>query len=116
MITVRFPSGFSVQYNDLHAAAWGRDGSVQLYASVEERDSGWGWKVTVPNGALVEFVTPCQTYNAVRDEITETVRNLVQSEFKTIHRQIRAVEDYTPEQIEEYRKIIEFIVANGRAE
>lgn len=57
-----------MQYNDLHAAAWGRDGSVQLFASVEERDSGWGWKVTVPNGALVEFVTPCRTYNAVRDD------------------------------------------------
>jgi hypothetical protein len=89
MITVRFPSGFSVQYNDLCAMKWGSDGTIMLYTSAADRDAGKGWKVAVPKEALVEFVSPCRTYSAVRDETTETVRALMASEFKTIQRQIR---------------------------
>ena len=47
MITVRFPSGFSVQYNDLDRMKWsnGEPGRILLYRGEEE-----GWKVSVPSG------------------------------------------------------------------
>lgn len=91
MITVRFPSGFSVQYNEATAMKWagGSDGGMLLYRSAADRDAGKGWHVYVPKEALVEFTAPCRTYSAVRDETTETIRGLMQSEFKTIQRQIR---------------------------
>ncbi len=77
MITVRFPSGFSVQYNDLTAMKWGSDGSIQLYTDYAKADAGKGWKVTVPPGALVEFVSPCRTYNASADKANEEIYKLV---------------------------------------
>ena len=92
MITVRFATGFSVQYNDLQAMKWDNDGmGMTLYETAAKRDAGTGWKVHVPADCIVELVQPCRTYSAVRDETTETVRALMQSEFKTIQRQIRAL-------------------------
>lgn len=59
MITVRFPSGFSVQYNDLHHIKWQADGSALLMKSMES-----GWSVAVPKDCLIEFMHPCAAYNA----------------------------------------------------
>lgn len=71
MITVRFASGFSVQYNDLTWVEWGGGGTAYLYAA-----KGTGWKVMVPPGALIEFVAPCRTYNAPSDEASKQVWEL----------------------------------------
>lgn len=85
MMTVRFATGFSVQYNDANFIHYG-DHTHQL----RDRKDG-NLIATVPASAIVELVPPCRIYNAVRDETTETIRGLVQSEFKTIQRQIRAL-------------------------
>ncbi len=64
MITVRFPSGFSIRYNDLCALKWGADGNMFFFKSAADRDAGKGWLVAVPRECVVEFITPCATYNA----------------------------------------------------
>lgn len=85
MITVRFPTGLSVQYNDATTGAYRADGWFELH------NARGGWIASVPPVAIIEVVAPCRTYSTVRDETTETVRGLMQSEFKTIQRQIRAL-------------------------
>jgi hypothetical protein len=61
MITVRFPSGFSVQYNDAGFVC-GPDerGIVRLYDSSDKKR----FFARIPSDALVEFIRPCRTYNA----------------------------------------------------
>lgn len=85
MITVRFATGFSVQYNSAGYVDRGTEGLARLYDK-----KGGTWIATVQGDCIIEGSTPpCRTYSAVRDETTETVRALMQSEFKTIQRQIR---------------------------
>lgn len=58
MITVRFPSGFCVQYNDAHYVVWGTPRTTLL----DRKD---GRKIAfVPHDCLLEFEQPCRTYNA----------------------------------------------------
>jgi hypothetical protein len=65
MITVRFPSGFSVQYNSMYVMKWDNQGmGMTLYESAEKRDSGKGWSVYVPPDCIVELAQPCRTYQA----------------------------------------------------
>jgi hypothetical protein len=65
MITVRFPTGFSVQYNSLKAMKWSQDNqNIYLFESIADRDKGGGWQVSVPAGCIVEFTQPCRTYDA----------------------------------------------------
>lgn len=66
MITVRFPSGFSVQYNTLNRIVWARDnsGSAHLYGSKADGTICDGWSVTVPRECVIELIQPCRTYNA----------------------------------------------------
>lgn len=59
MITVRFPSGFSVQYNDLDNADIRADG---IYLG--KNKSPGTYSVWVPKDCLVEHLSPCRTYNA----------------------------------------------------
>lgn len=77
MMTVRFHTGFSVQYNNANHAVR-RDGYTDLYT----RKDGT-WLAQVPNTALIEVVTPCRTYMAQGreadrriDELTREVRAL----------------------------------------
>ena len=63
MITVRFPSGFSVQYNDL-CFSQSTAVSTRLYATSVKRDSGVGWMVEVRGDCIIEHTPPCRTYNA----------------------------------------------------
>jgi hypothetical protein len=88
MMTVRFPTGFCIQYNDAHWVQWAGDqsGFHNLYTK-----QGGDFIAKVPATAIIEWREPCRMYSAVRDETTETIRALVQSEFKTIQRQIRAL-------------------------
>ncbi len=58
MMTVRFPSGFSVQYNNAAYVTYGADYHILR----TEKD---GKLIAIaPSEAIVEFVTPCLTYNA----------------------------------------------------
>lgn len=83
MITVRFPSGFSIQYNDANYVS-----RHEEYSDLLTKKDGY-WVAQVPNTAVIEMTPACRTYGCLRDETTETVRALMQSEFKTIQRQIR---------------------------
>lgn len=70
MITVRFPSGFSVQYNSatyLHYLGTGADQIGRLSA---RKDGPWIADVPISSGAIIEVTEPCRTYNANRPEIT----------------------------------------------
>lgn len=63
MITVRFPSGFSVQYNDLMYSCSG-NGESRLYKTAAARDKGSGASVVVMGDCVIEHERPCRTYNA----------------------------------------------------
>lgn len=58
MITVRFPSGFSVQYNDLDHADFRSTG---IYLSKKTANNTY--QVWAPLTCIIEHVTPCRTYN-----------------------------------------------------
>lgn len=80
MITVRFPSGFSVQYNDLNYVKWGGD-VVHLY-----RDStSTGWSVTVPQSCIIELMRPCRTYHAAEPSVE------VQNELSALRKKIASL-------------------------
>ena len=70
MITVRFPSGYSVQYNDLTWVSW-VGGVGYLH---KKKDTGWS--VRVPEGALIEFVSPCRSYDGGTDATSEKLWEL----------------------------------------
>lgn len=73
IFTVRFPSGFSLQYNDLTSLTWGVDGSALL-----KKDAESGWSVSVPKDCIIEFVRPCAMYNAAKpnDEVVAQIAQL----------------------------------------
>lgn len=58
MITVRFDTGFSVQYNDLNWVQVLTEG-IFLYKNSKSE----GWSARAPHNAIVEIVQPCRTYN-----------------------------------------------------
>lgn len=62
MITVRFETGFSVQYNSATYCKW-RDTRVDLYTADPAKEGKW--VATVPNTCIVEVSTPCRLYNPV---------------------------------------------------
>lgn len=57
-ITVRFPNGQAVRYNDLSYVAWQNDGTALL-----QREKNSGWSVHVPKNALIELCRPCSVSN-----------------------------------------------------
>jgi hypothetical protein len=59
MITVRFPSGFSIQYNDAAYAKGRSSGAFDLLVK-----EGGKWIATVPADCVIEAVAPCRMYNA----------------------------------------------------
>lgn len=60
MITVRFPTGVAVQYNDAHYCERAANGYTDLYSS-----KGGSWIAQVPTGAaIVEVKRPCRVYNS----------------------------------------------------
>lgn len=59
MITVRFPTGFSVQYNDATYVEYLADDTARLRVG-----KGGTWVADVPKDALIEVQPACRTYNA----------------------------------------------------
>lgn len=63
MMTVRFPSGFSVQYNTANYVSRVGNGYTDLYT-----EKGGSWVAQVPTaGCIVESVPPCRTYVAASE-------------------------------------------------
>jgi hypothetical protein len=99
MITVRFPSGFSVQYNTAtYSQTSDSEGITRLYTK-----KGGGLIAYAPmRDCIVEWVQPCRTYSAVRDETISELAGIVtqmQLESKTIQRQIRNLKVKTQKRI-----------------
>lgn len=82
MITVRFPTGFSIQYNDLKWVEWGTD-CAHIYLDSTKKG---GWKVTVPRECVIEFVAPCRTYNPIA-----TDSDKVQAELELLRKEVRSL-------------------------
>jgi hypothetical protein len=66
MITVRFPTGFSIQYNDGHYVDVWVDGRYRIC------DKKGGTLIAhVPAECVVEWVQPCRMYNPLDDRKAE---------------------------------------------
>ena len=77
MITVRFQSGFSVQYNSATCASNpDSDGNVRLYPSSTDREAGTNVIARVYKECLIEFKSPCRTYQAMGEEYKLEIRAL----------------------------------------
>lgn len=78
MMTVRFASGFSVQYNDANFAQ-----RHATYTDLSTKENGT-WIAQVPNDALIEVRPACTTYNPVSQNFTRDVTNEIESLRKEI--------------------------------
>jgi len=76
MITIRFPSGHSVQYNSATFVSHDDLGS-RLFT---KENGALLARVQHSAGAIIEFMTPCRVYNALDQdrlaELTKEVRSL----------------------------------------
>lgn len=82
MIIVRFPTGFSIQYNDLD------------YADIRANGTYLGKKATpnsysafVPLDCVVEHIRPCRTYNAA----TEDAHSSLLAELAALRKEVRSL-------------------------
>lgn len=73
MITVRFPDGFSVQYNSANYVT--RDQIQHGFADLYTEKDG-KWVAQVPVDAMIEVMTPCRTYDA-KNRPQEIVRAIL---------------------------------------
>lgn len=58
MITVRFPNGQAIRYNNLTWVHWQADGTALL-----KKDEKSPWYVHVPRECIIEFISPCSVSN-----------------------------------------------------
>lgn len=82
MITVRFPSGFSVRYNNATTVETLPDGSHDIVSKEPRR-----WYARVPAGCLVEGINPCRTYNAAREESELALK----SQIEQLRKEVRSL-------------------------
>lgn len=74
MITVRFPSGFSIQYNDANYSSRETTQTVLWDSSLKKRIFA-----IVPNECVIEHRTPCRMYNAVDSDGLDAIRKEISS-------------------------------------
>lgn len=65
MITLRFPTGFSIQYNAANFLQQRGSGERVLYT--DDPNRGGQWVASVYGDCIVEVRKPCRTYNASHD-------------------------------------------------
>jgi hypothetical protein len=86
MMTVRFPNGQAVQYNDANFISWGNDHST-LYN--EEPNQGGQLIARVPRECIIEWEKPCRVYNPISsapNEELEALKKEVQALKRLIYR------------------------------
>ena len=86
MITVRFPSGFSVQYNSAHFV----EGKTSTGFQRIREEEGGKIIARAPLNCIVEFCSPYRTYDA-STENTETLQQIdsLRREVRSLTRKIR---------------------------
>ncbi len=89
MITVRFPTGLSIQYNDLDDADFKTTGIYLGKKSTPNSYSVW-----VPLTCIIEHISPCRVYNPVQapselvlmvEELSKEIRSLKRKMAKDRH-------------------------------
>lgn len=78
MITVRYPGGFSVQYNDANYSEPQLDGSIKVMRKDEAGRLYIRAHVMASAGALIELFQPCRTYDANETDDTKLVNVLME--------------------------------------
>jgi hypothetical protein len=63
-LTVRFPSGVSMTYNDVNYIDWGDGERIYLKRKDEKGNFHWHATVLKSSGAVLEWVRPCQVMAA----------------------------------------------------
>ena len=82
MMTVRFPSGFSIQYNAATFAQRMTHGYTDLYTK-----EGGAWIAQVPTVAcVIENTPPCRTYNPIA-----TYSDEAKAEIAALRKEVRAL-------------------------
>lgn len=79
MITVRFPSGLAVTYNEATHGLWDRG----LYVIKTKRDGDW--VASVVGDAIIECTRPCR----VEMEIQASELEPLAKEIRTLQRKLR---------------------------
>lgn len=65
MITIRFPSGLSLQYNNVKFIDWRTN---MAYLQVEQgKEKSYSVAVNLNTVAVIEYEAPCRTYNCMSD-------------------------------------------------
>jgi hypothetical protein len=86
MMTVRFPNGQAVQYNDAYFIQWGTD-AHNLYN--KNHNAGGSLIARVPRECIVEWIKPCRVYNPIasitNDELIE-LKKEIQSMKRKLYR------------------------------
>lgn len=82
MITVRFPSGFSVRYNTANFVTRHPE-----YSDLTTAKEG-SWVAQVPNTAIIEIVPACLTYNPIVDRQADRLASL-EKEIRGLRRNIK---------------------------
>ena len=85
-MTVRFPNGQAVQYNDAYFIQWGEN-THTLYT--KEPSKGGSLIAKVPRECIVEWVRPCRVYNpiaSVQNEELESLKKEIQSMKRKLYR------------------------------
>lgn len=81
-MTVRFPSGFSIQYNAATFAHRMTNGYTDLYT-----EKGGAWIAQVPTAScVVEAIPSCRTYNPIA-----TYSDEAKAEIAALRKEVRAL-------------------------
>ncbi len=94
MMTVRFPTGFSIQYND---ANWVKtlDKYYDLYAGEPSKDDS-RWVARVPLDCAIEIQRACRVYDArtdpreLGDAFLAQLRSISSSTLAAVKRELRS--------------------------
>jgi len=74
MITVRFPTGFSVQYNTATKIQYDENRAKLL-----DSKDGWVASIMLSSGAIIELTSPCRTYDAKSMDAGDLAKQVLQS-------------------------------------
>jgi hypothetical protein len=88
-MTVRFPNGQAVQYNDAMYVIWG-----EKHSSLYNKDPSKGGNLIarVPAECIIEWANPCRVYNPLTDNINEELKAL-SKEIRALRRKVERVKE-----------------------
>lgn len=87
MITVRFSSGFSIQYNDLDTVD-----TRQNFHYLGKKSAPGSYFAIAPLDCVIEHIRPCRAYSAVSESTAETLKSAVAQLAKDIRSLKRKME------------------------